>query len=195
MLYGLEPRLATHVSKFIYDTVSEDSRVQEYRRTINSKKSFFIDFETKYIGDIQKFMFESMEELNASCIEGSNPVFYIGDLVIVSWGQSCDIVCSSIDQHQIVPDTVLSIKVNEINTKNVKFTKYLPMFHHLKKIEIRYGSDSQRLSSTQSDSTQSNIQMFDEINNYWVAETIKVNTSTLKSLSLYSVSYTVLPSV
>ncbi|XP_060579745.1 uncharacterized protein LOC132736604 isoform X1 [Ruditapes philippinarum] len=36
MLCGLESRLATHVSKYIYDTVSEDSRVQEYRRTISS---------------------------------------------------------------------------------------------------------------------------------------------------------------
>ncbi|XP_060583436.1 uncharacterized protein LOC132739691 [Ruditapes philippinarum] len=192
MLCGLEPRLATHVSKYIYDTVSEDSRVQEYRRTINYR-----DYDC--ITDIQKLMFDSMEELNAACSVGSNSVFYIGDLVIKRWGQYCDIVCSSIDQHQIVPDSVLSIKVDDINTENVKFTKYLPMLHHLENIKITYDNDgnesisygptSQRFLSTQSDSTQSNEQRIDEINNC-VAETIKVNTSTFKSLSLYGVYYT-----
>jgi hypothetical protein len=134
-----------------------------------------------------------MEEFNATCNIGSNPVFYIGELVIDSLGQYCDIVCSGIDQHQIVPDTVLSINVDDINTQNVKFTKYLPMFHHLEKIaisyEIEYESEFLRLSSKQSDSTQSNKQWIDEVNNC-VCETIKVNTSTLKSLSLAGVSYT-----
>ncbi|XP_060574244.1 uncharacterized protein LOC132731959 [Ruditapes philippinarum] len=167
MLSGLEPRLATHVSKYIYDTVSEDSRVQEYRRTTNSN----IYEDHSCITDIQKLMFESIEEFNAACSIGSNPVFYIGDLVIDS--QYCDIVCSGIDQHQIVPDTVLSIKVDDINTKNVKFTKYLPMFHHLEKIEIILNSQG-----------NTSEQMIDEINNC-VSETIKVNTSTLKSLCLH----------
>ncbi|XP_060574265.1 uncharacterized protein LOC132731980 [Ruditapes philippinarum] len=177
MLCGLESRLATHVSKYIYDTVSEDSRVQEHRRTISSHHSC--------ITDIQKLIFESMEEFNAACSIGSNTVFYIGDLVIDKWGQYCDIVCSGIDQHQIVPDSVLSIHVDEISTKNVKFTKYLPMFHHLEKIVIRYGYESQSDTS----STHSNEQLINEINNC-VAETIKVNTSTLKSLTLYDVSNT-----
>ncbi|XP_060561816.1 uncharacterized protein LOC132721516 [Ruditapes philippinarum] len=181
MLCGLEPRLATHVSKYIYDTVSEDSRVQEYRRTINYR-----DYDC--ITDIQKLMFDSMEEFNATCSVGSNPVFYIGDLVIKRWGQYCDIVCSSIDQHQIVPESVLSISEDNINTKNDKFTKYLPMFHHLEKIE-RTNEFELSLFSTQSDSTQSNEQFIDVINNC-VAETIKVNTSTLKSLSLHDVSNT-----
>ncbi|XP_060607201.1 uncharacterized protein LOC132759454 [Ruditapes philippinarum] len=132
--------------------------------------------------DIQKLMFESMEEFNATCSIGSNTVFYIGDLVIDD-SDDCDIVCSSIDQQQIVPDSVLSINVVYINTKNVKFTKYLLKFHHLEKIAIRYESESQWLFSTQSDSTQSNERRIDEINNC-VSETIKVNTSTLKSLSL-----------
>jgi hypothetical protein len=61
------------------------------------------------------------------------------------------------------------------------------MFHHLEKIEIK--SITQILSSTQSDSTHSNKQFIDVINNC-VAETIKVNTSTLKSLSLHDVSNT-----
>ncbi|XP_060601042.1 uncharacterized protein LOC132754431 [Ruditapes philippinarum] len=179
MLCGLEPRLATHVSKYIYDTVSEDSRVQEYRRTINSN----IYRDHRFITDIQKLMFESMEEFNAACSKGNNPVFYLGDLVIDD-SDDCDIVCSGIDQHLIVPDFVLSIKVDKINTENVKFTKYLPMFRHLEKIEIRY-QDEYRWYSR---STQSNKQRIDEINNC-VSETIKVNTSTLKSLYLH-VSYT-----
>ncbi|XP_060577574.1 uncharacterized protein LOC132734747 [Ruditapes philippinarum] len=183
MLSGLEPRLATHVSKYIYDTLLKDSRVQEYRRTISN--IFYSDHYC--ITDIQKLMFDSMEELNAACSIGSNPVFYIGDLFI---DDDCDIVCSGIDQHQIVPDSVLSIHVDYINTQNVKFTKYLPMFHHLEKIEIEYEYESKplfRLSNTQNDSTHSNEQMIDEMNNC-VCETIKVNTSTLKSLSLH-VSY------
>ncbi|XP_060588283.1 uncharacterized protein LOC132743735 [Ruditapes philippinarum] len=198
MLSGLEPRLATHVSKYIYDTVSEDSRVQEYRRTISVQEysrtiisdnyNYSISRDHRCITDIQELMFESMEEFNAACSVGSNTVFYIGDLVIDRRGQYCDIVCSSIDQQQIVPDSVLSIKVGDINTFNVKFTKYLPMFHHLEKIEIEYVY-VQRLSSTQSDRTQSNEQMIDEINNC-VPETINVNTSTLKSLSLVDFSYT-----
>ncbi|XP_060563991.1 uncharacterized protein LOC132723327 isoform X2 [Ruditapes philippinarum] len=174
MLCGLEPRLATPVSKYIYDTVSEDSRVQEYRRTITSTYCM-ID---SYITDIQKLIIELIEELNAACSEGSNPVFYIGDLIIDRLNLYCDIdiVCSSIDQHHIVPESVLSINVDNINTKNVRFTKYLPMFHHLEKIEITLDSLS---------STQSNEQTIDEINNC-VSETIKVNTLTLKSLSLYN---------
>ncbi|XP_060557558.1 uncharacterized protein LOC132717964 [Ruditapes philippinarum] len=184
MLCGLESRLATHVSKYIYDTVSEDSRVQEYRTTI--KCNIYRDHvHHRFITDIQKLMFELMEEFNATCSIGSNPVFYIGDLVIGRQDQYCDIVCSGIDQ--IVPDSVLSINVDDINTNNVKFTKYLPMFHHLEKIEITYDRISQRFSSKQSDSTQNN-ELIDEISNC-VSETIKVNTSTLKSLSL-DVSYT-----
>ncbi|XP_060581803.1 uncharacterized protein LOC132738336 [Ruditapes philippinarum] len=179
MLSGLEPRLATHVSKYIYDTVSEDSRVQEYRRTISSDI-----YEDSCITDIQELMFKSMEELKAACSIGSNTVFYIGDLVIDKWGQYCDIVCSGIDQQQIVPDSVLSIKVDKINTQNVKFTKYLPMFCHLEKFEILYSDESQTFLSTQNDSTQRKEQMIDDINNC-VSETIKVNTSTLKSLSLH----------
>ncbi|XP_060587863.1 uncharacterized protein LOC132743363 [Ruditapes philippinarum] len=201
MLCGLEPRLATHVSKYIYDTTSEDSRVQEYRRTIISN----IYRDHSCITDIQKLLFESMEELNATCSIGSNTFFYIGDFVIDRRGQYCDIICSGIDQHQIVPDSVLSITVDDINTQNVKFTKYLPMFHHLEKIAITYESEfqrllrtlnlsiadpmSRRLSSTQGDSTQSDEQRIYEINSC-VAETIKVNTPTLKSLSLNCVSYT-----
>jgi hypothetical protein len=137
MLSGLEPRLATHVSKYIYDTVSKDSRVQEYRRTICSD----IYEDRRCITDIQKLMLESMEEFNATCSIRSNPVFYKGDLVIDYQHQycddndDCDIVCSSIDQHQIVPDSVLSINVGYINTENIKFTKYLPMFHHLEKLK------------------------------------------------------------
>ncbi|XP_060595344.1 uncharacterized protein LOC132749548 [Ruditapes philippinarum] len=184
MLSGLEPRLATHVSKYIYDTVSEDSRVQEYRRTISSD----IYEDHSCITDIQKLMFESMEELNAACSIGSNPVFYIGDLVIDIRNQYCDIVCSGIDQHQIVPDSVRSIRVDYINTQNVKFTKYLPMFHHLESIKITY--DESQMLDTQNDSPQSNEQMINEVNNNCVCETIKVNTSTLKSLSLSSVSNT-----
>jgi hypothetical protein len=53
------------------------------------------------------------------------------------------------------------------------------MFHRLEKIVITL----QRLSSTQSDGTQSNEQTIDMINNC-LSETIKVNTLTLKSLSL-----------
>ncbi|XP_060580016.1 uncharacterized protein LOC132736818 [Ruditapes philippinarum] len=241
MLCGLEPRLATHVSKYIYDTVSEDSRVEEYRSDIYK--------DHRCITDIQKLLLESMEEFNASCSIGNNPVFHIGDLVIERRGQSRDIVCSGIDQHQIVPDTVLSIYVDGINTANVEFTKYLPIFHHLEKIVIRYeyeyeyesdtssthstqrntsstqstqmdtsstqstqmdtsstqstqmdtsstqstqmdtSSTQMDTRSTQSDtsSTQSNEQLIDEIHNC-ICETIKVNTLTLKSLSLH-VSY------
>ncbi|XP_060574267.1 uncharacterized protein LOC132731982 [Ruditapes philippinarum] len=95
MLSGLEPRLATHVSKYIYDTVSEDCRVQVYRRTIRG----YMYRDHSFITDLQKLMFDSMEEFNASCSVGSNPVFYIGDLVLERWGQycdsdDCDIVCS-----------------------------------------------------------------------------------------------------
>ncbi|XP_060560098.1 uncharacterized protein LOC132720119 isoform X2 [Ruditapes philippinarum] len=178
MLCGLEPKLATHVSKYIYETVSEDSHVQEYRRTIRDN----IDSYHRSITDIQKLLFEVIAESNAACSQGSNSVFYIGDLTIDIFIQYCDMICLSIDQDQIVPDSVLSINVNYLNTKNVKFTKYLPIFYHLEKIAITLES----LSSTQSDGTQSNEQMIDEINNC-VSETIKVNTLTLKSLSLDNV--------
>ncbi|XP_060561469.1 uncharacterized protein LOC132721222 [Ruditapes philippinarum] len=185
MLCGLEPRLATHVSKYIYDTVSKDSRVQEYRRTINRKW----DMNHCCITDIQKLMFESMEELNATCSIGSNTVIYIGDIAMDSRNQYCDIVCTGIDQKQIAPDSVLSIYVDDIYTENVKFTKYLPMFHHLEKIAIIYETELQRFLRTQSDSTPRNKQMIDEVDNF-VSETIKVNTLTLKSLMLEGTNYT-----
>ncbi|XP_060573104.1 uncharacterized protein LOC132731021 [Ruditapes philippinarum] len=180
MLCGLEPRLATHVSKYIYDMVSEDSRVQEYRRKMNSDIYMY----HHCITDIQKLMFDSMEELNATCSVESRPVFYIGDLVINIMNQCCDSVCTSIDQKQIATDSVLSINVDDFHTKNVKFTKYLPMFHHLETITISYGYESQSLFSTQSDE-----QRINDINNC-VSETFKGNTLTLKSLSLDGVSYT-----
>jgi hypothetical protein len=129
-------------------------------------------------------MFESIEEFNAASSIGNNPVFYLGDLVIDD-SDDCDIVCSGIDQKHIVPDSVLYINVRYIDTKNVKFTKYLPMFHHLEKIAISYQPKLPGgLFSTHSHSTQSNKQMIDEMNNC-VCETIKVNTLTLKSLYLY----------
>ncbi|XP_060563134.1 uncharacterized protein LOC132722623 [Ruditapes philippinarum] len=184
MLCGLEPRLATHVSKYIYDTVSEDSGVQEFRKTIS--RNICVDLNC--ITDIQKVIFESVAELNATCIVGSSPVFYIGDLVIND-RENLDIVCSSIDQKRIDPDSVLSIRIYDISTRNVKFTKYLPLFHHFEKIAIACDLLSQRLSSTQSQSTQSNEHMINEINNS-VSETIKLNTLTLKSLSFSSVYYT-----
>ncbi|XP_060587132.1 uncharacterized protein LOC132742684 isoform X2 [Ruditapes philippinarum] len=184
MLCGLEPRLATPVSKYIYDTVSEDSRVEEYRRTISSD----IYMDHSYITDIQKLMFESMKEVNAVYSVESNPAFYIGDLVIDN-RENCDIVCSSIDQKQIAPDSVMSINVNYTYTENVKFTNYLPMFQHLEKLEIKNGFENQRLIRTQSQSTQINTgKQIAEINSC-VAETIKVNTSKLKCLSFGSDSY------
>ncbi|XP_060587699.1 uncharacterized protein LOC132743187 isoform X2 [Ruditapes philippinarum] len=192
LLCGLEPRLTTHVSKYIYDTVSEDSRIQEYRRSVNSEDNTefcIFDSYTKLIADIQKLFFESMKELNASCSVGSYPVYYIGDVVISGWNQYCDIVCSSIDQKQIAFDSVLSIYVNNINTENVKLIKNLPMFHHLEKIEItsdNYEDDDELQSISIS---KCNEQMINEINNY-VSETIKVNTFTLKSLSLVSDYFT-----
>jgi hypothetical protein len=135
-------------------------------------------------------MFESMEELNATCSIGNNLVFYVGDLVFDRWDQYCDIIYTGIDQKQIVPDSVLSINIDQFNAKDVKFTKYLPMFNHLEKIAIKYETELQRfLFSTQSDSTPINKQMIDEMNNC-VSETIKVNTSTLKSLSLDGTSHT-----
>ena len=109
-----------------------------------------------------------MEECN-TCLGENYPLFYIGDLYISRWGKPCDIVCSCIDQKQIHPDFVHSIYVDDINTTNVKFSKYLPKFKHLERISIKYafvGSSSA-----------------EKVNNS-VAETIQVNASTLKSLSL-----------
>ncbi|XP_060567683.1 uncharacterized protein LOC132726381 [Ruditapes philippinarum] len=196
MLCGLEPRLAPHVSKHVFDTVSEDSYVQKFRKTTDRQREDSVELyvmgsesDTTCITDIQRLIFELIEECNSSDTPGSCPVFYIGDLVFDIFNRYCDIVCSGIDQHQIVPDSVLSIEVANINTNNAKLTKYLPMFHHLEKIKITYGDEPQRLFSTQSDSTQSNEQMIDEMNNC-VSETIKVNTSTLKSLSLGETDHT-----
>ncbi|XP_060566464.1 uncharacterized protein LOC132725378 isoform X2 [Ruditapes philippinarum] len=184
MLSGLEPRLATHVSKYIYDTVSEDSCVQEYRRTISSN----IYRDHSCITDIQRLMFDSMEELNAACSVGNKTVFYIRDLVINN-SEDCDIVCTGIDQKQIASDFVQSIKVDFYNTINVKFTKRVQLFNHLEKFEMKYTYDCSMLSRTQSDSIQSNEQMIDEVNNC-VSKTITENTLTLKSLSLGSEYHT-----
>ncbi|XP_060570211.1 uncharacterized protein LOC132728569 [Ruditapes philippinarum] len=160
MLCGLEPRLATDVSKYIYDIVSNDQK--EYR-TINSDLSC--------ISNIQKLIVESIEECNASVTE-NRPVFYIGNLVITS---NNEIVCSSIDQKQIAPDYVRSISVYDINTRIFLFSERLSKFQRLHRIDIKY---DQGLSST-----QSNKQVNDKVNDS-VAGTIKVNASTLKSLSL-----------
>jgi hypothetical protein len=116
-------------------------------------------------------MFESIEECNA-CAKENRPVFYIGNLVITNINE---IVCSSIDQQQIAPDYVRSISVYDINTRNVLFSERLSKFQRLHRIDIKY--DQGLLS------TQSNKQVNDKVNDS-VAGTIKVNASTLKSLSL-----------
>ncbi|XP_060575488.1 uncharacterized protein LOC132732965 [Ruditapes philippinarum] len=138
MLSGLEPRLATHISKYIHDTASEDSRVQEYRRTINSKSTiFYRDYDRftdnqedhRFITDIQKLMFDSMEELNAACIIGSNTVFYIRDLVIDSWDQSFDIVCSG--------DYYNKSQLYHTNISK-RLVTVLPLLNNLRKLELRF---------------------------------------------------------
>ncbi|XP_060591123.1 uncharacterized protein LOC132746071 [Ruditapes philippinarum] len=178
LLSGLEPQLATTISKYIRSIVSEDPRFHAYKKTIDLTITGFFERPPKCVTDIQKLIFDSMEECNA-CLRAECPVFYLEDLVISPCDQfcDCDFVFSSIDQQHIDLPSVNSIYVNTIESSKLESSKliwYLPHFQHLEKIHVSFAYSSTGLSSKQHvmDASMS------------VVNTIRANISTLKSLSL-----------
>ncbi|XP_060578813.1 uncharacterized protein LOC132735822 isoform X1 [Ruditapes philippinarum] len=177
-LCGLEPRLATHVWKCIYDICFKDPCVEGYRRTVEN--------DDRCVVDLQDLIFNSVEECNASVV-GSQPRFYLGDLIINS--RNFDMVCSSIDRQQIALESVLSLTLSIddcITSRNGDIFRYLPMFQHLEKISIKSGLVALQLCTP---STPDNEQILHVVNSA-VAEMMKVNVSTLKSLSVCGAPFT-----
>lgn len=177
-LCGLEPRLAYHVLKVIYDVVMEDPVVKKYRRTVDSDERF--------VTNIQEVIFNSIEAYS-TCQADSHPLFLIGDLIVHV--RNLDTVCSRLDQQQISPCSVrsLTVSIDDIFTTNSRnFFNYLPMFQHLEKLDIQSGLITlQSLTTDMSDDKE----MIDVIVNSLV-KTVEVNVSTLMSLSICGVSFT-----
>ncbi|XP_053405586.1 uncharacterized protein LOC123566720 isoform X2 [Mercenaria mercenaria] len=131
MLCGLEPRIATSISKYIYDIVTRDKRVLEYRRTIHDNYRY-----ENFISDIQKCVLNCTEEVQA-CNTNILSNFYIGD-IIAEKTSVCDHLCTCIDKQYIPPDSVRSFRVDTCIVKvSLKAVfSILPECQRLKTIHI-----------------------------------------------------------
>ncbi|XP_053405589.1 uncharacterized protein LOC123544632 isoform X2 [Mercenaria mercenaria] len=131
VLCGLEPRIATSISKYVYDIVTSDKRVLEYRRKIDDKYRH-----TRLISKIQECILNCTEEVQA-CNTNILSNFYIGDIIVKSTSV-CDHFCTCIDKQYISPDSVRSFRVERVSEE--VFLKavysYLPKCQRLEKIHI-----------------------------------------------------------
>ncbi|XP_045156268.2 uncharacterized protein LOC123522856 [Mercenaria mercenaria] len=160
MLCGLQPRIATSISKYIYDIVSGDMRVHRYRRTINYGH-------INLISNVQKCILNCIEEMQ---VYGTrmHSNFYLGD-VYVNTTSNCDRFCTSFEKRFILPDRVMSFAIDTMLMENYpkKVSKYLPKCQRLEGIEI------------------SNINEIDDEDIKSICDAIEGNISTLKALYLY----------
>ncbi|XP_053381340.1 uncharacterized protein LOC123561547 [Mercenaria mercenaria] len=104
MLCGLEPRLLTDISKYIYSTVFVDKMVIEERNTF--PKKFFSDHH-KLIKDIQTCIFMCIEEVMSIAKNVHSPV-YIADIYV---SHSMDLLRYC---HNIILQNVQSIAIEKI---------------------------------------------------------------------------------
>ncbi|XP_053375631.1 uncharacterized protein LOC128547317 [Mercenaria mercenaria] len=164
MLCGLEPRIATFISKYIYDIVAVDKRVLEYRRSVTVH-----EYRHKYIiSDIQECILHCTEEVRA-CQTHIQFEFYLGDIIAQSMSV-CDNLCIGIDKQYISPGTVLSFRVDKYKAKEYlkSIPNFLPKCQRLEAIYFlsnsSYGIDDKDIKS--------------------FCGAVEGNTSTLKALTL-----------
>ncbi|XP_045216963.2 uncharacterized protein LOC123566709 [Mercenaria mercenaria] len=162
MLCGLEPRIATSISKYIYDIVTRDKRVLEYRRTIDDEYRH-----ENIISNTQKCILNCIEEVQV-CQTNIMPNFYVGDLIVQS-ESDCDHFRTGIDKQCISADSVRSFRVDpdEVEEYLKTVLQYLPRCRQLEAIHI--------------DASIGSYEMDDEDIKY-ICGAIEHNTSTLNSL-------------
>ncbi|XP_053405594.1 uncharacterized protein LOC123565435 [Mercenaria mercenaria] len=165
MLCGLEPRIATSISKYIYDIVTRDKRVLEYRRTIDDEYRH-----TYLISNIQECILNCAEEVQA-CHRNMQSNFYVGDIFVKS-ELYYDHIFTCIDKQYISPDSVRSFSVN---TFLVKVSL---------KAVFRYSTKCRLLETIHIDASDQSVKIDDE-DIKSICGVIEYNTSTLKSLYVH----------
>ncbi|XP_045156234.2 uncharacterized protein LOC123522836 [Mercenaria mercenaria] len=160
MLCGLEPRIATSVSKYIAYIVTRDKRVLQYRRTIDDEYRH-----RGLISTIQGCIINCIEEVQA-CQTRIQCNFYLGD-ILVTRESLCGNFCSNLEQY-ISPDSVISLRINTFNVEmNLeRVWNFLQKCQHIEAMYINYW-DSSKIDDE-------DIKTFCHV--------IEGNTSTLKSL-------------
>ncbi|XP_045156272.2 uncharacterized protein LOC123522858 [Mercenaria mercenaria] len=159
MLCGLEPRIATSISKYIYDIVTRDKCVLDYRRTISDRHKGLIL-------DIQECILNCTEEVQA-CETLIQSDFYLGDIFVMSMLNS-DHFCTIFENQFISPDSVISFRI-----------KILYMEKYLKRV-WKYLKKCRRLEAMHIDFSRSSEIDIEGIN--YICNAIEGNTSTLKAL-------------
>ncbi|XP_045156245.2 uncharacterized protein LOC128545985 [Mercenaria mercenaria] len=161
MLCGLEPRIATFISKYIYDIVTVDKRVQEYRREI------YVDFgHIHLITNIQKCIINCIEEVQA-CQTRIQSNFYLGDIIVGNRHYiqtDYHLLCTNV----ISPDSVISCNfyTGAFDFMNImRVLKYFTKYQRLKAINI--GDFHAKINGKDTKS---------------ICDVIEGNTSTLKTL-------------
>ncbi|XP_053405052.1 uncharacterized protein LOC123522820 [Mercenaria mercenaria] len=104
MLCGLEPQIASSVSKYIYDIVTTDKRVLQHRRTIDNHFKH-----TYLISTVQKCIFKCIEEMQA-CIQSS---LNLGDIFVQSTSD-CERLCKIFEKQFISPDSVVEFIIGSL---------------------------------------------------------------------------------
>ncbi|XP_045216955.2 uncharacterized protein LOC123566703 [Mercenaria mercenaria] len=165
LLCGLEPRIATSISKYIYDIVTRDKRVLDYRRIIKDAVNIYRPVDL--ILNVQECILNCIEEVQ-SCHTTIPSYFYVGDIVAVR-KPSFDHLCTCIDKQYISPDSVRSFTVDTYKTEEYLKTvsRYLTKCRLLERIHI----DALPISDKIEDEDMKSI-----------CGVIEHNTSTLKSL-------------
>ncbi|XP_053405440.1 uncharacterized protein LOC123522960 isoform X2 [Mercenaria mercenaria] len=163
MLCGLEPRIATFISKYIYDIVSRDKRVLQYRRTIDN-----VYKHTDLISNVQGCILNCIEEVQA-CQTRIQSNFYLGD-ILVTGTSLCDKFCSSVEKQYLSPDSVISFRIDPYQVeKNIeRVWKYLQKCQHIEAMHIDYSRSSK----------------IDDEDIKSICDVIERNNSTLKALSI-----------
>ncbi|XP_053389907.1 uncharacterized protein LOC128552861 [Mercenaria mercenaria] len=164
MLCGLEPRLLTNVSEYIYNVTLVDETIIEERNKAQTQYS--LDHH-KFIRDIQTCIFKCTEEVVSSAKNVNSPV-YISDLYVF---RSTDLLRYI---QYITLKTVLSIEVTddglsiiERGTKTFSLAvEYLTICDHLKAVKARISDE--RLYRK-------------------VAQILETNVSTLETISLLNI--------
>ncbi|XP_053390944.1 uncharacterized protein LOC128553787 [Mercenaria mercenaria] len=159
MLCGLEPRIAVSISKYIYDIVTRDTRVLQYRRTIYNRHEYLIS-------NIQRCLLNCMDEVQA-CGTRIQSNLYLGDIRFNPYSSNDEHLCKSFEWQPFSPDSVISFSISQTETDiyRKRVFKYLQKCQRLEAIDI--------------------VKIkIDEEDIKYVCDVIKDNTLTLKALSI-----------
>ncbi|XP_045216939.2 uncharacterized protein LOC123566694 isoform X2 [Mercenaria mercenaria] len=157
ILCGLEPQVSAPISKYIYDIVSRDKRVQEYRRImhrsspiseyiydITPRNKRFLKYRRTIHGLDGKFLILYIQNVISECIEEAQACqanilcdFYIGDVIVES-KTDCDHVFTDINEQYMFLDSVRSFRIDIYQADNLKTVlKSLQKCRRLEAIRIQ----------------------------------------------------------